>query len=100
MSEPTFRDFAGAVMQGDVDAAGNVLKVLLGLEADAARAAAENFAAKMKSEGQGFMMKAMGLRTVLTDGKDEDIGALLSELFGLSKEAITEGIKKLRATYS
>ena len=81
MANVTFRDFAGAIMQGNVDAAGGVLQQLLGLPAEGARAAAEHFHTQSTAQGPAFMGKAMGLRAAMTSGVDSEIGALLSECF-------------------
>ena len=84
MAEVTFRDFAAAIMKGDVDAAGAVLQPLLGLDAAAARAAAQHFQAQSVALGPAFMGKAMGLRTAVASGSDAEIGALLHDCFGLA----------------
>ena len=84
MADVTFRDFAGAIMQGNVDAAGVVLQQLLGLPADGARAAAEHFHQQSTAQGPAFMGKAMGLRTALASGSDSELEALLGDCFGLS----------------
>jgi hypothetical protein len=84
MADVTFRDFAGAIMKGDVDAAGTVLQQLLGLDAGGARAAAQHFQAQVAAQGPAFMGKAMGLRTAVAGGSDAEIGALLHDCFGLA----------------
>ena len=65
MADVTFRDFAGAIMKGDVEAAGHVLQPLLGLDAATARGAAQHFQAQSVAGGPAFMGKAMGLRSAL-----------------------------------
>ena len=99
MPEVTFRDFASAAMTGDTPAATGVLVTLLGLEEAAARAAAEHFQAAMKDQGQPFMMKAMGLRTAVGSGRDEEIRPLLIDCFGLSGEPLDAALASLRARY-
>src|SRR5215216_1946581 len=95
MSEPTFRDFAGAIMSGDATAAAGVLETLLGLAPDAARAATEHFRSRMADPA--FMPKAMGLRTAVTTGSDAEIAALLADCFGLAEPAAP--VAALRTRY-
>jgi hypothetical protein len=93
----TFRDFASAIMSGDVVRAGSVLESILGLSADAGSRAATHFQSQMASAGQPFMMKAMGLRQAVSAGTDEQVDALLQECFGLSGEAAEKARQLLRA---
>lgn len=95
MADVTFRDFAAAIMKGDVEAAGAVLQPLLGLPADDARAAALHFHAQSTSIGPAFMGKAMGLRTAIAGGSNTEIGALLGECFGLSGAPLDTAIATL-----
>jgi hypothetical protein len=99
MAEVTFRDFAGAVMGNDTAAAGRILEQLLSLDAAGASAAAQYFQQQMAQGGPGFMMKAMGLRTAVTGGGDEEIRTLLSECFGLDDDAATTAVAALRTRY-
>jgi hypothetical protein len=96
MADVTFRDFATAIMKGDVEAAGAVLQPLLGLPADEARAAAQHFHAQSTSLGPAFMGKAMGLRTATASGSDAEIGALLGECFGLEGGALDTAVAALK----
>ena len=96
MAEVTFRDFAAAIMKGDIDAAGAVLQPLLGLLADDARAAAQHFQAQSAAIGPAFMGKAMGLRTAVASGSDAEIGALLRDCFGLADAPLATAIVTLR----
>lgn len=96
MSDVTFRDFAGAIMKGDVDGAGAVLQQLLGLDADGGRAAARHFQAQMTASGPAFMGKAMGLRTAVTGGSPDEIGALLRDCFGLADAPLATAVATLR----
>lgn len=80
MAEITFRDFAGKLMQGDRPGATALLEQLLGLATPDATKATDHFAEQMKDPA--FMMKAMGLRTAVTSGSDDEIGAILGECFG------------------
>lgn len=95
MAEVTFRDFAGAMMKGDVDAAGVVLQQLLGLDAAQAQAAAQHFQAQSTALGPAFMGKAMGLRTAVSSGSDAEIGALLRDCFGLAAAPLATAIATL-----
>lgn len=79
---PTFRDFAGAIMQGDLDAASALLQTLLGTDASQSRAAAEHFQRSMTSD-PSFVQKAMGMRQVVTSGTREELQALLADCFQL-----------------
>jgi hypothetical protein len=98
MAQVTFRDFAGAIMGGDTARAAEVLEVLLGLDGAAATAAAKHFQGAMAAD-PNFMMKAMGLRTAVTGGTDDDIAALLGDCFGLTGGAVTSAVATLRKTY-
>jgi hypothetical protein len=95
--DPTFRDFAGAVMRGDSPAAAAVLELLLGLDAAAATAATEHFRGRMADPA--FMPKAMGLRTAVTGGTDAEIAALLGDCFGLEGPARAAAVAALRTRY-
>jgi hypothetical protein len=97
MTEPTFRDFAFAVMQGNVTSAAATLEVLLALPAPMASAATEHFRARVADPA--FMPKAMSLRTVVTSGTDEQLGDLLVECFGLDATARTKAIAAVRTRY-
>ena len=99
MADLTFRDFAGAVMQGDAAGAARVLEALLALAPPAAAAATAHFQAQMASGGPAFMGKAMGLRTAVTSGTDAEIGALLADCFGLAEPALAAAVAALRTTY-
>jgi len=96
MADLTFRDFAGAIMKGDVDAAGAVLQALLGLDAAAGKAAAHHFQAQATATGPAFMGKAMGLRTAMASGSDAEIGALLRDCFGLADAPLATAIATLK----
>jgi hypothetical protein len=96
MADVTFRDFAGAIMRGDVDAAAATLEPLLGLDAAQAKAAAQHFHAQSTTVGPAFMGKAMGLRTATAGGSDAEIGALLRDCFGLGDAPLATAIATLR----
>ena len=98
MAQLTFRDFAGAVMGGDTTRAAEVLEQLLGLESEAATAAATHFQKSMTAD-PAFMSKAMGLRTAVTSGSDQDISALLGDCFGLTGAAVPTALATLRKQY-
>jgi hypothetical protein len=97
MSELTFRDFAAAIMRGDPTAASSVLEPLLGLPAQSSTAATTHFRARMAEPS--FMPKAMGLRSALVSGNDDEIKALLSDCFGLDAEAQAMALTTLRQRY-
>jgi hypothetical protein len=98
MADVTFRDFAGAVMQKDRAAAGKVLEQLLALPPERAAVAAGHFDDRMAKD-PAFMMKAMGLRTAVTSGGDEDIRALLGDCFGLEGAEADGAVAELRRRY-
>jgi hypothetical protein len=98
MAQLTFRDFAGAVMEGNSNRAGEVLQQLLGLDPSTAASAASHFQSRMAAD-PAFMGKAMGLRAAVTGGTDSDIGALLEECFGLTKPASDAAVLALRQQY-
>ena len=97
MSEPTFRDFAMAAMQGNVDTAAGTLEALLGLTEPQAKAATEHFRSRLADPG--FVPKAMGLRTAVTSGSDAQIDELLGECFGLAGDVRTAATATVRARY-
>jgi hypothetical protein len=97
MADVTFRDFAGAIMRGDVPAAGSVLQILLGLDAEAAQAAAQQFHAQSTAQGPAFMGKAMGLRAAMAGGSEAEISALLRDCFGLADAPLATAIATLTA---
>lgn len=96
MAEVTFRDFAAAIMKGDVEAAGAVLQPLLGLPAGDARAAAQHFHDQSTALGPAFMGKAMGLRTATASGSDAEIAGLLGECFGLAGGSLDTSVATLK----
>jgi hypothetical protein len=95
MVDVTFRDFAGAVMAGDAAKASSVLSALLRLDEPSAHAAAEHFLSRSKADPT-FMMKAMGLRSAVESGNDDQIRSLLGECFGLEGEPATTAVAALR----
>jgi hypothetical protein len=92
----TFRDFAAAMMGGDVTAGAAVLEQLLGLDSNHARSAAEHFHRETTAHGPAFMGKAMGLRAAKESGNEAEIGKLLGECFGLVGPALTTAVNTLR----
>ena len=98
MSQPTFRDFAGAIMGGDPGTAAKVLEVLLGLDETGARDASAHFQSQMGAD-PNFVMKAMGLRTAVTSGSDEEITTLISDCFGLKGPVLENGLATLKLLY-
>ncbi len=97
MTEPTFRDFAMAAMQGNVDTAAGTLETLLGLTEPQAKTATEHFRSRLGDPS--FVPKAMGLRTAVTSGSDAQIDELLGECFGLAGEVRTTATAAVRARY-
>ena len=97
MADVTFRDFAGAIMQGDIPGAAGVLETLLGLPTEQATAASEHFRGRMSDPA--FMPKAMGLRTAVTTGTDDEIDALLGDCFALDASARPGAIATLKTRY-
>ena len=97
MADVTFRDFAGAIMQGNIPGAAGVLETLLGLPTEQATAASEHFRGRMSDPA--FMPKAMGLRTAVTTGTDDEIDALLGDCFGLDASARPGAIATLKTRY-
>jgi len=81
-TQPTFRDFAGAIMQGDVDSASTLLQTLLATDPAQSRASAEHFQREISSD-PSFMQKAMGMRQVVTAGTREELQSLLADCFQL-----------------
>ncbi|HWU90669.1 MAG TPA: hypothetical protein VN253_25560 [Kofleriaceae bacterium] len=97
MADVTFRDFAGAIMRGDTAAASAVLQPLLELPPDRAAAATEHFRGRMTDPA--FLPKAMSLRTAVTTGTDDEIGALLEDCFGLTGPARADAVAAVRRRY-
>ena len=97
MEQLTFRDFAGAIMGGDTARAADVLGQLLEIEPGVAAAAVAHFGTK--TSDPAFMVKAMGLRTAVTSGTDEEITTLLGECFGLQDAARATALAALRKRY-
>jgi hypothetical protein len=100
VAELTFRDFAGAVMQGDSARAATVLTELLALSPVANRlqvSATAHFKGRMADPA--FMPKAMGLRTAVQSGSDDEIRALLGDCFALDGDASASAVAALRTRY-
>lgn len=95
MAELTFRDFAGAIMQGNVPAAATVLETLLGLDPAGATRAAQFFQTQAQAAGPAFMGKAMGLRTAVASGSEPDTAALLRDCFGLEDPQLAAAVTTL-----
>lgn len=98
MAAVTFRDFAGAIMGGNTARAAEVLEELLDLDGEPAVAAATHFQKNMGAD-PAFMGKAMGLRTAVTTGTDEQISALLVDCFGLGEGTLGPAVASLRKLY-
>jgi hypothetical protein len=101
-NDPTFRDFAGAIMAGNLDEATRVLGILLALDPATAATATAHFQQRMKDGDPAFMDQAMGLRQAVAstgDGADAALGALLTACFGLEAGARDAAIGALRGRY-
>lgn len=85
----TFRDFAAAIMKGDVDGGGRVLEQLLALDAESARAASSYFHGQSAAQGPAFMGKAMGLRAAVASGALDGIRDLLRDCFALTEPSLS-----------
>lgn len=99
MSEITFRDFAGALMGNDHDQAAKHLQTLLGVDAETAAASTKHFVTQMQASPE-FMMKAMGMRTVVTSGDRAGLVALLGECFALEGDVRDQAADAVLARYS
>ncbi len=97
MASPTFRDYAMAVMQGQVPQAIEHLQILLGLTAEPATTATAFFQGQAKLSA--FLPKAMGLRAAVESGSDEDIWKILVDCFGLTPEQRGGVIGAVRVRY-
>jgi hypothetical protein len=97
MADLTFRDFAGALMQGDRPGATTMLEQLLGLATPDATKATDYFGDRLKDPT--FMVKAMGLRTAVTSGSDADISNILGECFGLDEAQRPAAVAAVRKRY-
>ena len=98
MPDVTFRDFAGALMAQDDDAASRVLQTLLGVD-EAAGAAGTAFFKEQMQKSPDFMMKSMGMRQAV-EGRDEaQLKTLIEECFGYDAEASATSAQALLAHY-
>lgn len=86
-------------MGGNTEQAASVLETLLELDSERATAAATHFQDQMKTAGQPFMIKAMGLRNAVTGGTDEEIEQLLADCFGLSGDGARASMAALKQRY-
>lgn len=96
---PTFRDFAMASMEGDGAAAVPLLATLLGVDEPTARRSTEHFRTQMAT-GQGFMMKAMGMRTVVESKDEAALVTLIEECFALPADAAKAAAGVVLARYA
>ena len=94
---PTFQDFAASAMSGKRDEAAAVLEVLVGLDADGAKAATDHFLAQMTEPA--FLMKAMGLRHAVAGGDATQILSLLKDCFGLEGANAEAASTRIRETF-
>lgn len=98
-SVPTFRDFAMASMEGDGSTAVSLLSTLLGIDDAAARTATTHFRTQMAT-GQVFMMKAMGMRTVVEARDEAALVTLIEECFALDPEVARRAAGVVLARYA
>lgn len=94
----TFRDFAGALMGNDDEAAHSVLQTLLGIDEAKAAEATTFFQDKMKASPD-FMMKAMGMRAAVDARDVGELGTLVADCFGLDEGAATRAATHLLGRY-
>jgi len=97
MSKVTFREFAGSVMQNQLEVAADQLEYLLGLPREQTTKAVAFFQQAMKEPG--FMPKAMGLRTAVETGTDDEIGDILVLCFGLDPAQRATAVATTRVNY-
>src|SRR5262245_28307405 len=97
-TQVSFRDFAGAIMQGDGATASCHLVTLLEVPAATADAAAKHFQQAM-AQGPDFMMKAMGLRTAVTDPDLAKTTGLLVDCFGLDGAQAEQSAQALKRRF-
>jgi ABC-type amino acid transport substrate-binding protein len=97
MADVTFRGYAMALMQGQIDAAVGMLQTLLGLTTDQAMQATDVFSNQLSDPA--FMQKAMGLRTAVESKDDAKIGELLGACFGLTGDIKTSAVAAVRKQY-
>ena len=97
MSEVTFREFAGALMQGNRAGAASMLEQLLGLPPAEAVKATDFFGERTKDPV--FLTKAMGLRNAVQTGTDDDIANVLAECFGLDEQQRQHAVATVRNRY-
>ena len=93
----TFRGFAAALMQGQIDNAVGMLETLLGITHDQALGATDFFANKLSDPA--FMQKAMGLRAATESKDDAQIAAVVGDCFGLDGEARATAVATIRAKH-
>ncbi len=86
-----------SVMQNQLPAAHGMLEELLGLPAEQAATATAFF--KQQVADPAFMPKAMGLRTAVESGTDDQIGQILVECFGLDAAQREPAVAAVRKTY-
>jgi hypothetical protein len=98
MSEITFRDFAGALMGKDHDQAALHLQALLGVDAETAKNGTQFFVAQMQASPE-FMMKAMGMRTVVESKDRAGLVTLLGECFDLDAETVEKSADAVLKRY-
>ena len=98
MSDLTFRDFAGAIMEKNDARAAEVLQSLLGVDADAGSSAAAFFKTQMAAD-PSFMMKAMGMRTVVQEKDESGLVELIHGCFGLDTASAQTAAKAVLSRY-
>ena len=74
--------FVRFILSDDMDEAGSLLELLLGLTRERGRQSAEFFAHQLRTQ-PGFLSRAMGLRTELSSGASHGAIQLLHDCFGL-----------------
>lgn len=94
----SFRTFAIQIQAGDLEAAGQLLAELLGVEAAVGRRAAESFAHHFARDPQ-VLGKVMALRRHLAEGQVNAAVALLHDCFALQGSEALRAVETLRGRF-
>jgi hypothetical protein len=97
MPKATFRELAMSVSQNNLDLANTQLQELIGLSPDESATAVAFFQKALQQPG--FLPKAMGLRTAVESGTDEEIGDILVLCFGLDDRQRAIAVARTRENY-
>lgn len=97
MPKATFRELAMAVSQNNLELANTQLQELIGLPPDECTTAIAFFQKALLQPG--FLPKAMGLRTAVESGTDQEIGDILVLCFGLDDRQRAIAVARTRENY-